>query len=567
MAAVVFIVLFIILSPVHSSDNPLPALKKNFLKGYKYTQEGRHDRAVAHLLKIRQLDVAMRDYILFYLGKGLLNRQACHEAREVFRELVQGYPESRWIPWAEPQVQSAEPCPPLILEVQEAERTDCGEVLEEVDRADCLFRQRQYPKAKELYRRLVEGREGAKGQGIFNLTRLSQAASRSQDFETALWANFALRSRYPKTETAREAHRKIAFLHQDAGDYRKAILVLKELVEEARSAAERRHYQERIGWCHFRLEGYREAIAAFDAALREIESPFSLYWKGRSLERLGRKGEGEEFFRQLADIYRGGYYGIRALESLYGRGSPPSRILKEWWLPAGPGLRWEKELASLGESSDLERIWELASLGLFQDAEIEIRRSRSRLGIPLPSDPKKIRKRGGEFLIEMRSLREENPDYRMPFADFLVSQIQASKAEIDPYLLYAMMRQESRFREAAVSPAGAVGILQIMPGTGRRLAREAGWAEYQPSWLYDPVTNIELAVNYVRKLSGLFGGRWHLIAASYNAGEHVVKAWAEQRKGLPEDEFIEEIPYQETKDYVKKVYANWKAYRFIYGAD
>lgn len=138
---------------------------------------------------------------------------------------------------------------------------------------------------------------------------------------------------------------------------------------------------------------------------------------------------------------------------------------------------------------------------------------------------------------------------------------------IDPFLLYGMMRQESRFRESVVSPAGAVGLMQIMPGTGRKLARDAAWDDYDTTWLYDPVTNIELAVLYVRQLAGLFDGRWYAIAASYNAGEAVVREWVNLRKGLSEEEFIEEIPYQETRNYVKKVYANWKAYRFIYGAD
>ena len=213
----------------------------------------------------------------------------------------------------------------------------------------------------------------------------------------------------------------------------------------------------------------------------------------------------------------------------------------------------------------LQRIYELASLGLFHDAEIEVRRVRGRLRIPLPPDPKKIKKGREGFFFEARHLEAEHPDYMIPYADFTFSGIH--KTAVDPFLLYAMMRQESRFRDSVVSPAGAVGILQIMPGTGRRLAKEAGWSDYQPDWLYDPVTNIELAVKYIKKLSDLFDGKWYAIAASYNAGEHVVKEWVAQRKGLPEEEFIEEIPYSETRDYVKKVYTNWRAYRFIYGAD
>ena len=560
---IVIVTLNLILAPASFADN-LQILKKEFLKGYKYTQERspKQDKALRHFRKVRDLDVAMRDYILFYLGRALRDQKECEEARQAFRELAENYPESRWVPLAALQANAAEDCPPLALQPLSEERWGCEEVPSPVEKADCFFRSKSYRKAKELYKTLSRQDRGRGGQGIFYLTRLSQAAARSQDFDTAIRANETIRSRYPDIEAAREAHRKTAFLYQDAGDYRRAIPVLRELLEKGRTPQERRLYQERIGWCHFRLEQYAEAVDSFDAALRENEAPFSLYWKGRSLERMGEKDRAHELFHNLTDIYRGSYYGVRALERLYGQAPPPS-VLREWWNPSH--LRWEKETESVEESPALQRIYELASLGLFHDAEIEVRRVRGRLRIPLPPDPKKIKKGREGFFFEARHLEAEHPDYMIPYADFTFSGIH--KTAVDPFLLYAMMRQESRFRDSVVSPAGAVGILQIMPGTGRRLAKEAGWSDYQPDWLYDPVTNIELAVKYIKKLSDLFDGKWYAIAASYNAGEHVVKEWVAQRKGLPEEEFIEEIPYSETRDYVKKVYTNWRAYRFIYGAD
>ena len=78
------------------------------------------------------------------------------------------------------------------------------------------------------------------------------------------------------------------------------------------------------------------------------------------------------------------------------------------------------------------------------------------------------------------------------------------------------------------------------------------------------MTNIELATLYIRKLSEEFNDRWYLVAAAYNAGEGVVANWSQVWQKLPEEEFIEEIPYEETKEYVKRIYANWTAYRWIY---
>lgn len=532
-------------------------LKAHFLKGYRYGLQGSHERALSHLSVIRDLDAGMRDYVLFYLGRELMESGRCGEAASVFQELTEKYPDSRWSSSEAGALRQNEKCPSPVPAVRPPQGSDCSDIPSPAEKADCYFARKQYGQAKEIYRRL------GLGLGSAHLTRLSQSAARSQDFETALWANRALRERYPGTAIAREAHRKIAFLHQDSGNYKEAIPVLQDLASTARHPHERRPYLERIAWCHFRLGNYPEAVGGFDAALSEGETPFSLYWKGRSLERMEKKGEGKDLFRSVAEIYPGSYYGLRALERLFR--SPLS--LNDWWPQVPGGLRWRRTVESAEDSPELLRIQELTWLGLFADAEIEIRRLRARSGLPLPSDSKKLKRKGDKFIHERRLVEVESQDYLLPHADSLFAGMKRSQSGLDPFLLYGMMRQESRFRESVVSPAGAVGLLQIMPGTAQKLARESGWGAYQNGWLYDPVTNIELAVRYLRKLSGLFEGKWYAVAASYNAGEGVVSEWLRRKPGLPEEEFIEEIPYQETREYVKKVYTNWKAYRFIYGVD
>lgn len=527
------------------------------MQGYNYTHNGRYDEAILHFRKIQNSDVAMRDYLLFYLGKAYLSQQECPEARTVFRELLEGYPDSRWAPLAKVQVKSKEDCPALESEMVTQEKQEGCEGIRSASRkAACFFSSRQYKSAKEIYGEMAE----KKNPSLKILTRLSQSAARSQDFETALEANKKILKRFPRTKAAKEALQKIAFLQQDAGHYREAIDALQELIKTTKSPYERRPYWERLAWCYFRLEEYEKAIEAFDGALALNETPFSLYWKARSFERLGKSAEARPIFQNLADIYSGNYYGIRALERLY-RGNPPPSAFCGWWVKQS--AHWQKTEVTLADSKSLERIYELTSLGLFSDATLEIRRLRPHLKLPLPNDPKKLkRKNDGDFYFDETSLSEENSDYPLPYAAHLFSEVKG--AGVDPFLVFAMMRQESRFRESIVSPAGAIGLLQMMPGTGQRIAKEAGWQEYHPQWLYDPTTNIELAVRYVKKLSGIFDGKWYEIAAAYNAGERTVKEWAVQRKGVPEEEFIEEIPYPETKNYVKKVFENWKAYRFIY---
>lgn len=500
--------------------------------------------------------MSIRDYVLFYLGKNLLHLQRCREARDIFQELLTSYPDSRWGALAEIQVRSPEECPALDSIPAISGPARCEMETRLMDRADCYFKSRQYSKAKELYRVTVEA-----GGTPKMFIRLSQAAARSQDFDTAIWANQTLRRRFPKSSEAREALRKIAFLYQDARRFSEAIEALQDILRQSRAASEKRMVWERTGWGYFQLEDYSKAIEAFDHAIDEGETAHSLYWKARSLERLGRHEEAQPILHNILTIYPGTYYGLRSLERLYRNGAPPRDLLSGWWTPM-KGLTWRKNSILHDNSRELQRVVDLQSLGLLSDARVELRRARIRFHLNLPKDPKDLAiKEDGIHVVE-KQVTSEHSDYPLPHADFLFGMAKKH----DAFLVYAMMKQESQFRDWVVSPAGAVGLLQIMPGTGRKLAREAGWDGFEPHWLYDPLTNIELSIRYLTNLSELFSGKWYPMVASYNAGERVVSEWLKQRPGLPEDEFIEEIPYQETRNYVKKVYTNWKAYRFIYGA-
>ncbi|MBI2500042.1 MAG: lytic transglycosylase domain-containing protein, partial [Deltaproteobacteria bacterium] len=256
------------------------------------------------------------------------------------------------------------------------------------------------------------------------------------------------------------------------------------------------------------------------------------------------------------------YYAVRALEHL--SSSFEKKAFREWWSPRRYRIRWHKETFSMGLSTLLQRIEELYAVGLDEDAQIEGRRLRAVSGMILPFEPKRIRRKKEGYSFKVYTLKNETLDYPLPYGKFLFKRADEFDLDVDPLFLYAMMRQESHYREDVVSPAGAIGLLQIMPATGRRLAKEADWSDYRPDWLYDPLTNIELSLHYVGTLSRRFYEKWYLIAAAYNAGEKVIERWLPYRKESEEEELIEMIPYDETRDYVKKIYRNYKAYRWIY---
>ena len=174
--------------------------------------------------------------------------------------------------------------------------------------------------------------------------------------------------------------------------------------------------------------------------------------------------------------------------------------------------------------------------------------------------------RFAEFLE--RPAADLPPDFRAlayprPFRDVVAASAEAHG--VDARLLYALMRQESRFDPQARSPVGAIGLLQIMPYTAATLAVSAGVgyivtdAGIDEDALTDPRINTALAARLMANLSELFE-ELPPIVASYNAGEERVARWWRAARHLRDDFFVDSIPYRETRSFVRAVLANYAAY-------
>jgi soluble lytic murein transglycosylase len=135
---------------------------------------------------------------------------------------------------------------------------------------------------------------------------------------------------------------------------------------------------------------------------------------------------------------------------------------------------------------------------------------------------------------------------------------------LDPYVIAALIAQESTFDPKIRSVANAWGLMQIVPATGRRLARNLGIRNFTTARLTDPELNIKLGTYYFSRLVQQFGGTYYALA-SYNAGENRVVRWKAERPGVDEDEFIDDIPFPETQNYVKRILGTAEDYRMLYG--
>ena len=142
----------------------------------------------------------------------------------------------------------------------------------------------------------------------------------------------------------------------------------------------------------------------------------------------------------------------------------------------------------------------------------------------------------------------------------------AAERHLDPYLVAALVAQESTFVPEIRSPAQAVGLMQLLPSTGRRYVNALHPARrFSTSLLTTAEPNLEMGTAYLADLMKRFG-EMHLALASYNAGEHRVARWISERPGVDRDEFIDDIPFPETQNYVKRILGTAEDYRRLYGA-
>ena len=140
---------------------------------------------------------------------------------------------------------------------------------------------------------------------------------------------------------------------------------------------------------------------------------------------------------------------------------------------------------------------------------------------------------------------------------------EAKRYGIDPYMAAGLIRQESVFNPMAISRVGARGLMQVMPATGQQISRKQGGGAITAADLYNPAINVKLGMNYLAQMLGQFG-RIEYAAAAYNAGPGRARAWLAERGGLDIEEWIETIPFTETRGYVQGVLRYAANYRRFY---
>jgi soluble lytic murein transglycosylase len=296
----------------------------------------------------------------------------------------------------------------------------------------------------------------------------------------------------------------------------------------------------------------------------------ALYWSGKISRLLGEEDNAAKLLKIAADNFPPTYYSTLAEKILNPEVSGLRTISKTNIVPiAFQQNKIQREQTGANESSQIERTQTLLKLGLNELALKELS------SIDRRQDPMLVSllyKEAGDIYRSYTIARDyigySDLSYQLLFPEGYKEKVEhaARESKIDPLLMYAIIRHESEFDAKAVSRAGAVGLLQIMPSTGRMIARELSHNPFQEDSLFEPVVSINFGAWYIKTLIKKFNGSLPLAIAAYNAGPNAVNEWLKKWDGADMDEFIENIPYQETRKYVEKVLGNYEAYKAVYAS-
>jgi soluble lytic murein transglycosylase len=329
-----------------------------------------------------------------------------------------------------------------------------------------------------------------------------------------------------------------------------------------------------VAWLEYRARRFRDSALAFRQLATTVASArlAGLYWAGRSLDQIGQKTAAAALYREVLSRGPHGYYGILAARRVSGKApaplAVPVKLTADPLALLKPDTRYQRAQALSSIGFDGFAILELEALG--RDALTEGDRAWG-LGVAFAEMGE-----AGRSLRYLRralgaSVEAGAPGlpprlwqlyYPLGYGEHVRASARA--VGMDAFMVAAVIREESSYDPRARSGVGAVGLMQLMPDTARTLAQEIGRPLSEIAALWDPPVNITLGSRYLAQLIARFKEPL-LAVAAYNAGPHRVQRWVAERPGVDLEEFVDQIPFDETRAFAKRVFTSWHHYRRLYG--
>jgi soluble lytic murein transglycosylase len=468
----------------------------------------------------------------------------------------------------------------LLTEAAPAERTTIT-----LDLADALHRAGRDHEAKNELNRLADL---GPDQAAEKLYLLGQIAWDDGDNDTFYRSVDQLRQSAPTSQWLELALMSCANLHLVHHEYDQALDAFREMQQRFPTGSRASYAHWKAAWLTLRQGRNDEAKKLFEEQIALYpagnETSAALYWRARLAEEDNDPAMARAFYKELCERYRNYYYAEFARERL-AKLPAASDPLGEYpvldHIP--PVANGDKVELAEPPADDLhvQKAKLLGNGGLVDFAVREMQAAAANdSGNWALAEEAQLYIDTGHYDRAIEVMKHSVPSYfavdfptlpreywealfpRPYWSDLKKFSVANG---LDPYLVASLIRQESEFNPLAVSRANAVGLMQLLPRTGKLVAHQEKLRRYSASQLFTPAVNLELGTRYFRGMVDQFGGSFEYALAAYNAGTDRVEDWLSQGKYRDAQEFVESIPFTETREYVQAILRNASVYRQLYG--
>jgi soluble lytic murein transglycosylase len=556
--------------------------------------------ALSSLRTLKGIRSEIAEEAIYLQAQATESQADATQAYSLYQELRRSYPYSSWIPAARKDQARIKEKHPDLFEFPTIQSLS--------EEADQLMREREYGSAEVLYKKLLNNVTEpelrlalmAKLSGLYLTSRRRSEATIileqiARDFPESSEAPKALyqigqilwnrhdnaqalgyfkliMERYPTSPYVERARYAAGDIYEFVGNKEEAVRLYQSLVTFFPNSPVREDATWRLAWLYYRAGDLEPAATTFKTlAAQTGDGPYrtaALYWQARTTEKLGNLETATQLHRQIVKTEEESYYQALALQRLARLGVPMAEA--------------NLNRASSAEATDppmnaeitfhLARARELAALSLYRLAVAELDEADRQSGKQTHLRRVLMREyfrtqaysRSLTLANQVPGSYGERNLYRFPLAYWETIRQKARERGLDPYLILALIRQESLFDTRARSPALALGLMQLLPSTAARVAKGIGLAPFSSDRLFEPEINLTLGTQYLKDLLQRYSNNWFKAIAAYNAGEAAVDRWEKEIATDDIEEFVERIPYSETRGYVKLVMRNHRIYKQLY---
>jgi len=452
--------------------------------------------------------------------------------------------------------------------------------------ADALHRSGRNAEAKAELTTLPGATPDQMAQRLYILGEVAWATDQNETFYQMV---DQLRQTAPTSSWLESALLSAANLHLVHHAYDQSLDAFRELQQRFPKGSKASYAHWKAAWLTLRMGRNDEAKKLFDEQIAAYpagnETNAALYWRARLAEEDNDSAMARAFYQKLSDRYRNYYYAELGRQRMKKLPAGPDAAGQYSLLDRIPPLD-HAEKVTLAEPPPDDLHYQKAKLlgngGLIDLAVRELDKAATDDDDKswAPAETAQLYIDTGHYDRAIEVMKRSVPSYFAVDISILpreywealfprpywpeLKKFSVSNG-LDPYLVASLIRQESEFNPIAVSRANAVGLMQLLPRTGKQVARQVSMKRYNPSQLYTPSVNLELGTHYFRGMVDQFGGSFEQALAAYNAGTDRVEEWMGQGKYRDTAEFVESIPFTETREYVQAIMRNTNVYRQLYG--